>query len=302
MSNEPPLTERVAALERAIVTGLPNRQSPWLLLLVVIALLAVFTAINTQMIRDHSRRLLDQGREHQFWIICHEGSTASERTTAFLDLIGYGNTEWKSAKLVGLDLAGADLAGADIRNARLNESNLFQVDFNGAQLTRTLFHTCNMAGAFLRKADLVEADLLLADLTDADLREAVCRGASFEQAIAHKATFVLADMTDAHLLMTDLTEANLTGANLSGANLQAAKFNRANLSLTRLNEADVTDAEFTDSNWWRARGLSPVTIDRLRDKYPPSENADPDFVTDYELWNQPQPVGGNSSPAGRREN
>jgi len=256
MSNEPPLTERVAALEQAIIKGLPIRRTSWPLILSGFLLLACFATANMWLIRDHSRRLLNQSSEHKFWIICHDGSTSTERTTAFLDLVRYGNTEWKSAKLVELDLAGADLAGVDIQSARMNDSNLYQVDFNGAELSRT--H---------------------------------CRGASFQQAIAHKTKFILADLTEGQFLMSDLTEANFAGANLSGANLQAAKLVGANLTLARLTEADLTDTDFTDSNWWRARGLSPDTIERLRDRYAPSKNADPDFLADYELWAQQQLSG-----------
>jgi len=291
MSNEPPLTERVAALEQAIIKGLPIRRTSWPLILSGFLLLACFATANMWLIRDHSRRLLNQSSEHKFWIICHDGSTSTERTTAFLDLVRYGNTEWKSAKLVELDLAGADLAGVDIQSARMNDSNLYQVDFNGAELSRTQFRTCSMKGAFFRKSILVESDMMLADLTEATLREANCRGASFQQAIAHKTKFILADLTEGQFLMSDLTEANFAGANLSGANLQAAKLVGANLTLARLTEADLTDTDFTDSNWWRARGLSPDTIERLRDRYAPSKNADPDFLADYELWAQQQLSG-----------
>jgi uncharacterized protein YjbI with pentapeptide repeats len=94
----------------------------------------------------------------------------------------------------------------------------------------------------------------------------------------------MADLSDAECMMANFSGANLMAANLSGAKLQSASFKGANLSLARLNGADWADGDFTDANWWRARGLTTKQIELLQQKFPPTDSADPALKRDYDRW------------------
>ena len=52
----------------------------------------------------------------------------------------------------------------------------------------------------------------------------------------------------------------------------------------RLDGADSTDADFTNANWWRARGLTTKQIELLKKKFAPTATADPALKKDYAQW------------------
>jgi len=54
--------------------------------------------------------------------------------------------------------------------------------------------------------------------------------------------------------------------------------------LARLDGIDSTDADFTNANWWRARGLNTKQIDLLKKKFAPTSTADPALKEDYARW------------------
>jgi hypothetical protein len=58
----------------------------------------------------------------------------------------------------------------------------------------------------------------------------------------------------------------------------------ANLNQTRLNGANLKDADFTDSNWWRARGLTSQQVGALQKYFAPRPNADEALRRDYAEW------------------
>ena len=80
------------------------------------------------------------------------------------------------------------------------------------------------------------------------------------------------------------------GADLDSANLEAAIFRGANLSLARLERANVKDTDFTDSNWWRARGLSLDQIKFLGKQFPPTEKSAAALSEDFQAWIKSAPT------------
>ncbi len=217
--------------------------------------------------------------EHQFWVVCHGEFPAQERVAAFLELVAAGNKEWRAAHLYGLNLEGVFLPDADLHGA----------DFTGSNLAGSIFAGANFAKGRLQQTDLTEADLSRANLAGtglykvvlkrAQLRQANLRGAGMQEAEAQNASLQAADLSDAYLLMADLS-----GANLSGANLEAALLRGANLFLTRLSGARLQDADFTDSNWWRVRGLASDQIALLKRNFAPTAEAAASLREDYENW------------------
>ena len=98
------------------------------------------------------------------------------------------------------------------------------------------------------------------------------------------ANFNGADLADADMLMARLNGSNFENADMSGADLEAAVLASANLKLARLSGARLTDTDFTNSNWWRARGLSSAQASSLRENFAPSDNADEALRRDYAAW------------------
>lgn len=108
------------------------------------------------------------------------------------------------------DLELLQLAKLDFSGATFHQSNLRQVNFQGATLVNTDFGRANLNRANLRDANLFKAYLSNSDLEEADLRGA--------------------DLRNAYLL-----NANLRGANLCGANLSGAKLSPEQLAMARTN-------------------------------------------------------------------
>jgi len=249
----------------------------------VVATLALLT-VNAWLLSQWVRHQEHGSREHAFWALCQPGSTAPTRERAFSQLVTAGNKEWRSADLHELNLAGIALPGANLEGA------LFvRTIFAGAKLTGTRFYggsleEADLSGADLGDADLSESQMLRANIKTASLRRAKLRATSIEQVQAENADFMLADLSDANCLMANLTGAKLDGAILSGAKLESAILKGASLSLTRMDGADLKNADFSNSNWWRARGLRTDQIEFLKQNFAPKDDADPALKEDYAKW------------------
>jgi uncharacterized protein YjbI with pentapeptide repeats len=126
-------------------------------------------------------------------------------------------------------------------------------------------------------------------LKNAKLNLAVLRGANLQEVKAEGAQFLAADLGDSDCLMADFTNASLAGANLAGARLEVAKFSGANLSFARLQDANIKDADFRNCNWWRARGLTSIQLDLLKNKFAPDTNAPLALKQDFAEWQKATP-------------
>ncbi len=249
-----------------------------------------------RLIQQQSEALRAGQRERLFWMVCQPSTPARERTDSFLQLVKLGQQEWRSAALHELQLQGSDLAGADLRFTNLAASDLTRANLTGALLNDSSLRLVDLTEADLSDSLLDGADLLKATLTKADFRKARMRRCSLEQANAVDAVFILADLAEARLVMTDFSRATLTGADLTGANMEWARLIGTDLTLTKLAEVRLENADLTNSNWWRARGLSEDQLDDLIQRCPPNDAAEASRREDYALWLQSRASGAPAIP------
>ena len=252
----------------------------WIMFAAILALLTV----NVWLIAHWMQQQRLSSRERAFWVLCQPASPAVERERAFRQLVAEGNKEWRSADLHELNLAGIACPGADLQGAMFVRSTLVGANLARARFCSGSLEQADLSNADLTQADLSETQMLRAILKKSNLRRARLRAASIEQVQAENADLMLADLSDANCLMANLTGAKLDGANLSGARLESAVLKGASLSLTRLEAANLKDADFTNANWWRARGLRTDQIGFLKQKFAPTDDADPTSRRDYKKW------------------
>lgn len=251
--------------------------------LLTIAALAVLT-VNVFLLKGQLRSQQESGIEHQFWVVSQPGFSASQRREALQKLVRFGNLEWRSADLTGLDMAGAQLPaailnGSDFQNTKFTDANLSRIDLSLSVLKMVDFSDANLGQANLNNSDLYRANLTGSILNKASLQATV-----FQEAKLIDAKLLVADLSEADLLMADCTGADFSGANLSSARLEATVMRGVNLSLARLGGANLKDADFTDSNWWRARELSGADLARLTKDFSPTTNAPPKLIQDFAAW------------------
>lgn len=244
----------------------------------------VLLTVNVWLISRSMRLQRASSREHAFWVLCQPGSPAAARERAFSQLVAIGNKEWRSADLHELNLTGISLPGADLQAAFFVRSTLAGANLARARFCSGSLEQADLSGADLSQADLSETQMLRAILRKTNLRRAKLRATSIEQVQAENADLMLADLSDANCLMANLAGAKLDGAILSGARLESAVLNGASLTLARLDGADLKNADFTNANWWRARGLRTDQIEYLKQKFAPTDDADPALKQDYAKW------------------
>lgn len=254
-----------------------------LLLAVLTAALAILT-VNIVLLFRQTERQATLTREHFFWVLCQTGHSPAERLAAFHHLVADGNREWRSADLAELNLRGFSSPHADLQQAGFQRSDLTGANLAGAKLNKSSFQLTDLTDADLADADLAEAQCYRAVLKHTSMRHAVLRAAVLQEVKAVNADLMVADLSDADCLMADFSGANLTGANLTGTRLERAVLKGVNLSLVRLEGANLNEADFSDSNWWHARGFTTEQLDFLKQKFAPSTNAPPALKEDYQKW------------------
>jgi uncharacterized protein YjbI with pentapeptide repeats len=157
-----------------------------------------------------------------------EGAFLSERSLRFANFndsrmyaIAMNQADLRWATLERANMAGADMTGANMEGADLGEANLTHA---------------TMVKVILPKANLAKVNLTKADLSGANLS-----GASFPNAV-----LTGADMSKANLalaVLTGQTATEMTGVHLANANLSGAYLN-----LARLTNADLTEATLTGAH------------------------------------------------------
>ncbi len=249
------------------------------MLLLIALVVANMWLIHQGLDREQRNRL-----EHCFWQVCQPGATTEARTQAMLQLVAAGNREWRSANLARVKLSELNLRNAYLHYADLSSSDFSKTDLTGSILTKCDFQMANLTEIKASDADFTESNLYRTKLNNSDLRKAKFHAARLQEAKLMSSDLMLAQLSEANLLMADLTGADLAGANLTEANLTAATFKNANLALARLSAAKIKDTDFTNCNWWRARGLAVQEIVRLKNKYAPTTDADPKLREDFKTW------------------
>ena len=81
--------------------------------------------------------------------------------------------------------------------------------------------------------------------------------------------------------MADFTGSNFQDANFTYSHLEATIFINCELSGARFDGAILLDADFTDSNWWRATGVNIDLIEEFKFNYSPNIPA---LQEDYVQW------------------
>lgn len=246
----------------------------------VLALLTVNVWLAVRLVDGlHQRE-----REHLFWLICHEGSSPQQRSAAFMQLLAFGNDQWIGAHLDELQLAGTDLHGVRLEDAVMRACNLQKVNFNSAGLTRCSLSLGDLTEANFESAVLEEADLFKSNLVKANFRQANLKGANLEQVEATGANFVFCNLVGANLLMADFAQTNLSAADLTAANLEVADLSGSDLTLTNFRDARFRDTNLSNSNWWRARGLTAAQISEFEQKFAPADQAPEELKADFQKW------------------
>jgi uncharacterized protein YjbI with pentapeptide repeats len=237
-----------------------------------------------QLIREQLDRIDEQRVEHLYWTLSRPGTRPPQRTEAFQRLVALGHADWKAAVLSDMELERAALNGVSLRFANFDSCNLKKAQMRSSDVTSGRFLTCDLTEADLSAAELRECQLFKCTIRKTNLQRANLTRGSLEQSILTDANLTLATMPEAILLQTVFTDCNLSAADLTAADLTDAKFVRTDLRLARLTKAQFRNTDFTDSNWWRARGLTTLAIQAYKVRFPPSKNAPKEFRQDYELW------------------
>jgi uncharacterized protein YjbI with pentapeptide repeats len=278
MTDKESVQARIEALENALKRPRGSMARVGILFLVVLLM------GNIWLVNQTLERFRQDDRERLFWVVCQPGYSAPDRKAAFIQLVADDNREWRSAHLALLDLEGTDLSGANVQLADLRRCNLSRSDLRETYLDDTLLSLSDLTDSDLSDSHLERVDLYKAILEKTRFLQSDMRGANLQQANSHEANFVLADLSEANMLMGDFTRANFTGANLTDANLEGAVLTGADLTLTRLTGATLKDADLTNCNWWRARGLRDDQLSFLEEEFPPSERSEVSLLSDYKEW------------------
>lgn len=263
--------------------GRPGRM-PRLVAAIGFLILAGLLTANLWLVNRTLDRERKAGLEHLFWVVCQPGHSSAERADAFLKLLVAENREWRSADLSGLDLPGINLSQAPLDNTDFRRSVFQRADFSGAFIGNAYLQLCDFSEANLENADLDSSDLYRADLSGATLNRAKMPGIRLQEAKAIGARLVAADLSGGDLVMANFSDSDLSGANLQDANLEGAVLRGANLSLARFAGARLADADFTNCNWWRARGFDAAAIAVLRDQFEPTKDAPEEMRQDFAEW------------------
>lgn len=255
-----------------------------LLTLAAFLAFSVLAVWNLQMIRDAIERQDRNRTESVFWRLAQPGSEPADRKEAFLRLVAAGNREWRSANLNDLDFEDTTLDGVVLKNAVFDSCRFHKVHMYETKMSPGSFRLCRFTDADMIAIDLREAIVFKSTFLNCNLRQAQLTKASLEQSTLKNVDLSLADMAEAFLLLTRFEQCNLKGANLTDSTLTNARFIGTDLRGARLPGALFRDTDFTDSNWWRARGLPRILLDDCKRRYPPSKNAKQEFREDYAKW------------------
>jgi len=138
--------------------------------------------------------------------------------------------------------APADVRCGNFESVDLQEDDLSQIDFTGADFRY----------AKLGTSDLSQANFTGANLTGADLDHA-----TLDQATLSYATFDKADLSHAKMIQVTADHASFVGANVSNVDMTQATLTDADLDHSNLGGTDFTQAELGGATFHGATGLTP---------------------------------------------
>lgn len=227
--------------------------------------------------------------EADFWKLTREGTTPEMRTESFLRLVRAGNAEWRLTRLNELDLDNAALNGTNLQYAQFNACSFKKAQLRNVEMTGGGFELCDLIDANLQEIRMPGGQVFRCTIKRANLQNASLVRGRLEQTRFFDVKMYNADLTEANLELAVIQDSDLQNVNLTSANLKGTKIIRSDLRAARLPQALLVNTDFTDSNWWRARGLPPRMIEEYRKRFPPSKDAPKTIREDWELW---QKTGG----------
>ena len=198
-------------------------------------------------------------------------SLGSLREECLVD-VNFRHANLTGANLIGANLIGANLTGANLTGADLTQAELIETNFNGADLTNTIFKDTlfcqtimpygtikNDPTRILTSEEFLKAYaagerrfpsivILRADLSNKDLRgiNLIHGNSMFDR---HRSHLSKANLSSTNLEECRLARTNFLGSNLSGANLKRAGLRGTDFSYTNLRGANLLYAETEGVNF-----------------------------------------------------
>lgn len=187
-----------------------------------------------------------------------EQTGPSQDIQAILTVLGTRNRGYETEDF-NLDLRGTNLTGA----------NLDATNFSGAYLAAANLYVADFRGADLHEADFTAAYLISTRFTDADLHGATftfanLSGAYLDRANLSRANLEGADLSDAYLDGTDLRGAHLSGVKLKWTRFYRADFRGTDLQMMDFDEAKLDGADLRGADLHNARNVTQQRIEATK--------------------------------------
>ncbi len=180
----------------------------------------------------------------------------------------------EGAVLARADLTGANLTGARLKGANLGKANLERAVLDDADLTEAILMGATLAGARFARAKLERADVFQVKWDGVDLSSAVLANGTFLQSSFVGTNLAGANLERAMLLECTLDDADFSGAQLHKASLMSCTGARVRFVGARFSEAVVVhksslpEADFRDAmlekSCFRTTDLRGARFDRAR--------------------------------------
>ncbi len=138
--------------------------------------------------------------------------TSADFTGAMLHKASLTRSMYGLTAAQELHTTGCVFAGTSVRLAKFLNLSLKSPDFDGANLSDSVFNLCTFTAASFRNANLDRVTFVGCGMPDSNFSGASCVRANFADT----------DLTNSRFDAADLTECNLRGAKLHGVNLKNA--------------------------------------------------------------------------------
>lgn len=140
------------------------------------------------------------------------------------------------------------MAGKYLRNAQMSGMDLQGVDFRDCNFAEANFEGSNLSGCKFDKSDLSKANLRNAILDGASLKAVNLEEANLENASMRSVYLEECNLRKCWAPRVDFSSSNLKHANLSEANLENATVTNAFFSYTRMDGTNISGVDFSDNN------------------------------------------------------
>ncbi len=231
-------------------------------------------------------------RRHKLWIDDKPDPDAEQFTAKHLqELLKINNTLKEEGKAESL----LNMRNVKLVSANFAEAKIWNVDFEGANLSTASFYKSDLRGTVFVKADMSECDLELckaqkvnfsgANLADSNLNESKLQGALLENTDLSDADLRESDLRGANLQYTSLISANLSDANAIGADFTNAEMFSATLVKTNLKGAILSGTKLygISKDDWNVEDVvcTHIYLDNLGEKrYPMDSDFAPGKFTE----------------------